>query len=343
MFEPLLGQNSIKKTLCDSIGAGRLSHAYVFCGPEGSGRKSFAAEFSRAVMCREPESDGSPCGRCMSCRLFEAGTNPDYKLITGDISKNSVGIDAVRLLEEDVSTAPEYGAKKVYVIDRSEKLTVQAQNALLKTVEEPPEYVMLIFICSNADALIDTIRSRTVRLDFARNTDEEVLEVFRKRAGEAHSKEEEQIVTAYADGIIGRAVQFSDFESFGKLREELFRVIGLLARRASEFVLEFSRLFSENTDNKEFLFFELSSAIRDLMLYSRFEGGFSLQNMQYSAKIKQLSGLFSQYVWGQMLDEINSTWRAAGRNANYKILVDVLAVRLKTLADGAVDDGKTGY
>ena len=339
MFEDLLGQNTVKKALYDSVRADRLSHAYVFCGPEGSGRKSFAAEFAKAVMCKDPRKDASPCGECTSCRLLSAGTNPDYKLITGDVSKNSVGIDAVRLLEEDVSTAPEYGAKKVYVIDRSEKLTVQAQNALLKTIEEPPEYVMLIFICANADALIDTVRSRTVRLDFARNTDEEVLEIYRRRAEKTGSEEEEQIVTAYADGIIGRAVKFSGFEELSKLREELFRVLKLLTGKRSAFIIEFNRLFSDNSDSREFLFFELSSALRDLMLYSRYGGVVSLQNMQYRVTIKRLSELFEQTVWGQMLEEVNNSWIAAGRNANYKILVEVLAVRLRELADGAMKNG----
>ena len=114
MFETLLGQEYVKRTLTDALAAGRVGHAYLFCGPAGIGRKSFAAEFGRAVMCTAPVEGGEPCGQCLSCRLTAAGNNPDYKVISGEEGKTGIGVETVRALEEDIVTAPTAGRRKIY-------------------------------------------------------------------------------------------------------------------------------------------------------------------------------------------------------------------------------------
>jgi DNA polymerase-3 subunit delta' len=332
MFEKLLGQEFVKRSLSEAVSTGRIGHAYAFCGPDGIGRKSFAREFALPAMCTEMDGRTEPCGRCAACRLSAAGTNPDLSVIAGDPGRATIGVETVRALEEDIATAPTVSARKVYIIDRSEKLTVQAQNALLKTIEEPPEYVMLILICSNPALLIDTVRSRITRLDFARNSPEEVLTAYRAGRGDKGelSRDDERFVVSYADGIIGRALQLNDFGLFGRLREELLDALSALEGRASVFRRRFTELFTakENADQKEFLFFELTSFLRDLMLSARFGAGAPLQNEQFRDKIEELSALTGCHGWEKMLDKTAEAYKLMGQNVNFRMMIANLAADL---------------
>ena len=329
MFETLLGQEYVKRTLTDAVSTGHAGHAYLFCGPAGIGRKSFAAEFGRALMCRTPDADGNACGQCLSCRLMAAGTNPDYKLITGEEGKTGIGVETVRALEEDIVTAPSTGLRKIYVIDRSEKLTVQAQNALLKTIEEPPEYAMLIFICANPSLLIDTVRSRVTRLDFARNTREEVLQAYGEQSGKGAelTPEDRDLIAAYADGIIGRALQFTDFELFGRLREELFGAMTQLGVSGSSFLQRFTDALTgeDAAKNKEFVFFELTSFVRDAAMVARFGDDAPLQNSKYRYELDKLAACLGRHGCSRMLDRIGDAWLCVGQNVNYRSVAVNLA------------------
>lgn len=338
MFETLLGQEYVKRTLTDALAAGRVGHAYLFCGPAGIGRKSFAAEFGRAVMCTSPGEGGEPCGQCLSCRLTAAGNNPDYKVISGEEGKTGIGVETVRALEEDIVTAPTAGRRKIYVVDRSEKLTAQAQNALLKTIEEPPEYAMLIFICANPSLLIDTVRSRVTRLDLARNTREEVLRAYGEKAGKGAelTPEDRDLIAAYADGIIGRALQFTDFELFGRLREELFGALGQLTSSPSRFFQSFTdALTSEDAaKNKEFVFFELTSYVRDAAMLARFGEDATLQNSKYRTELTRLAESLGKHGCAQMLDNIAGAWLRTGQNVNYRSVAVNLAADFIDTAKG---------
>ena len=336
MFEQLLGQDNIKRTLSEAAAGGKVGHAYVFCGPEGIGRKSFAREFARGVMCTGGNFGGSvPCGQCTSCLLMAAWTNPDFKLIRGEENRATIGVETGRGIEEDIATAPTVSAKKVYVIDRSEKLTVQAQNALLKTIEEPPEYVMLVLICSNPALLIDTVRSRVTRLDFARYSREEVLTAYRgDGTGGELSPEDEEFVVSYADGIIGRGLQFKDFELYGALREKIFDALLLLKKSAASFFTEFTGLFTDkgNAEKKEFMFFELTSIVRDAMIFARTKDGEALQNRQFRNKIEELAGIAGRHGWEKILDAVTEAYRLTGQNVNYRMIIVNLAAEMREAA-----------
>ena len=334
MFERLLGQESIKRTLSEAVNTGRYGHAYVFCGPDGIGRKSFARELARGVMCTGPDGTEKPCGNCPSCRFIAAGTNPDFKLISGDENRASIGVEYIRRLEEDIATAPTVSAKKVYVIDRSEKLTVEAQNALLKTIEEPPEYVMLILICSNPSMLIDTVRSRVIRLDFARYSREDVLAAYRM-AGEASgiTAEEEDFIVSYADGIIGRGLLFKDFGLYGKLRERIFDVLSMLGSgkgKAGTFYMEFIALFTDkdNLPYKDFLFFELTAIVRDVMIFARTGSTQALQNRQFGNKIEELAKITGRHGWEKIVDAVTRAYPLTVQNVNQRMIAANLAAQI---------------
>ena len=163
-FEDVKGQDAIVKTLRNQLKAGRIGHAYLFCGTRGTGKTSVAKIFAKAVNCEHP-SDGSPCGECMVCRTIAAGAS--MNVIEIDAASNN-GVDNIREIREEVAYRPTEGRYKVYIIDEVHMLSIGAFNALLKTLEEPPEYVIFILATTEAHKIPITILSRCQRYDFKR-------------------------------------------------------------------------------------------------------------------------------------------------------------------------------
>lgn len=163
-FEDVKGQDAIVKTLKNQISAGRIGHAYLFCGTRGTGKTTVAKIFAKAVNCEHPV-DGSPCGECAACRAIAAGNS--MNVIEIDAASNN-GVDNIREIREEVAYRPTEGCYKVYIIDEVHMLSIGAFNALLKTLEEPPEYVIFILATTEANKIPVTILSRCQRYDFKR-------------------------------------------------------------------------------------------------------------------------------------------------------------------------------
>ena len=156
----LLGNEELKKRLLASFRAGKQSHCYLICGPEGSGKRTLAAYMSQALQC---EGERVPCGQCDGCRKVKANVHPDV-IVVDDPEKKSVQVAEVREVQEDAFIRPNEGKKKIYLIPRAHLMTEQAQNALLKLIEEPPHYAVFLLLTANAEKLLPTVRSRSVEL-----------------------------------------------------------------------------------------------------------------------------------------------------------------------------------
>ena len=163
-FEDVKGQDAIVRTLKNQINADRIGHAYLFCGTRGTGKTTVAKIFAKAVNCEHPV-DGSPCGECAMCKSIAAGTS--MNVIEIDAASNN-GVDNIREIREEVTYRPTEGKYKVYIIDEVHMLSIGAFNALLKTLEEPPEYVIFILATTEAHKIPITILSRCHRYDFKR-------------------------------------------------------------------------------------------------------------------------------------------------------------------------------
>jgi DNA polymerase-3 subunit gamma/tau len=163
-FSKILAQKHITRTLANAINSGRISHAYLFCGPRGTGKTSTARVLAKSLNCVNGPTS-SPCGECTNCREIKAGVSPDVFEI--DAASNR-GIDDIRELRENVRYAPVAGRYKIYIIDEVHRLTNEAFDALLKTLEEPPAHVIFIFATTEPQNLPATILSRTQRFDFKR-------------------------------------------------------------------------------------------------------------------------------------------------------------------------------
>ncbi len=171
-FSEVKGQDAIVKTLKNQIIGDRIGHAYLFCGTRGTGKTTVAKIFAKAVNCEQPV-DGSPCGKCAMCRAISDGTS--MNVIEIDAASNN-GVDNIRQIREEVQYRPTQGKYKVYIIDEVHMLSIGAFNALLKTLEEPPEYVIFILATTEAHKIPVTILSRCQRFDFKRISVDTIVE-----------------------------------------------------------------------------------------------------------------------------------------------------------------------
>lgn len=170
-FEDVKGQDHIVTTLKNQIKSDRVGHAYLFCGTRGTGKTTIAKILARAVNCENP-ADGNPCGECPTCQAIAAGTS--MNVIEIDAASNN-GVDNIRQIVDEVSYSPAEGKKKVYIIDEVHMLSTGAFNALLKTLEEPPSYVIFILATTEAQKIPITILSRCQRYDFKRIANETIV------------------------------------------------------------------------------------------------------------------------------------------------------------------------
>lgn len=170
-FSEVVGQEHVTRTLRNAVATGRTVHAYLFCGPRGTGKTSTARILAKAVNCLDPQ-DGEPCNRCVSCITMAEGRAMD--LIEIDAASNR-GIDDARELRDKIRFSPGEARFKVYIIDECHMLTSEASNALLKTLEEPPEHAILILATTEAHKILPTISSRCQRFDFRRIPMEDIV------------------------------------------------------------------------------------------------------------------------------------------------------------------------
>ena len=209
VFEDVRGQEHIVKTLKNQIKLGRVGHAYLFCGTRGTGKTSVAKIFAKAVNCLNPK-DGSPCGECAMCRSIQNQTS--MNVIEIDAASNN-GVDNIREIREEVEYSPTEGRYKVYIIDEVHMLSIGAFNALLKTLEEPPEYVIFILATTEAHKIPITILSRCQRYDFRRITIDTIAERLQELVDKEGMDVEEKAlryIARAADGSMRDALSLLD-------------------------------------------------------------------------------------------------------------------------------------
>lgn len=220
-FQGIIGHKDVLTHLQNAMDMGKVSHAYIINGETGSGKKTVARAFAQALQCENEED--RPCGKCHSCLQAQSGNHPDIIEVTHD-KPNSIGVDDIReQVVEDVSVRPYSSRYKVYIISDGEKMTAQAQNALLKTIEEPPAYVVVLILTANASALLPTILSRCVRLDMKPISDEQVRNYLMEHVQIPDYQAD--ICVAFAQGNIGKAIQLASSERFSEIRSSAVHLV----------------------------------------------------------------------------------------------------------------------
>lgn len=202
MFDNILGNNKIKELLINSVKNNKTSHSYLFLGTDGIGKKLIAKEFAKMILCTD---ENKYCNKCKSCIEFDTNNNPDFKMIEPD--GNSLKIEQIREFQSKVTEKPIISSRKVYIINDSDKMTSEAQNCLLKTLEEPPEFVTIILIGSNENAFLSTIKSRCMILHFNKISNDEI-KVFLEE--NYQTKINSKVMLDAFQGSIGKALQLQD-------------------------------------------------------------------------------------------------------------------------------------
>lgn len=333
-FGNLIGQDRVKATLSELVLSGKIGHAYLFNGPSGVGKKSFARVFAGSVMCPNT-ANGERCGVCECCVLLENDTNPDYKLICPAEGKNSIGVETVREMQEDMIKAPVFGVRKVYVIDGAEKMTEQAQNAFLKILEEPPSYVLMLLLCDNTLSILDTVKSRVIRIDFSRNSNDEIREKYRslcREKGIAPEEDRQELLCSYADGLMRRVLDFMDGDGILEKRRAVMDALKMLLRGDIRAKVKMAELIGGKNGSYEFILFTMISYMRDIMLTARFGRHAALQNPDYRDDIYALSRDIGYYRAKSGLGAIDRCYKKLKRNASPDIAIDYMLIELRESA-----------
>lgn len=217
IFENIIGNQKNKKILEDIIIKNKIANAYMFIGQESIGKFLFAKEFAKAILCL---NENKPCNKCKSCLEFDNSNNPDLTIIEPD--GNNVKIEQIRELNRKVVEKPIVSTKKVYIINDGQNITKEAQNALLKTLEEPPEYVTIILITTSESAFLPTIKSRCTKINFNKLTEEEMLKILKEKYNYQNVG---NIVYKTSNGSISKSIQIiekqSEFEDINKMFSNL--------------------------------------------------------------------------------------------------------------------------
>lgn len=220
-FKDILGHEGIITHLQNAISMNKVSHSYIISGEDGLGKLMLADAFAKTLQCEEGGS--SPCGKCHSCIQAESNNQPDIIHVTHE-KPNSIGVDDVRQqLVDDIVIKPYSSRYKVYILDEAEKLTVQAQNAILKTIEEPPAYAVIIFLTNNEGVFLPTILSRCVMLSLKPVKNQLIIEYLMKncKVPEYHA----QLCAAFAQGRPGRAVKLAASPDFEEIKSNIIKLL----------------------------------------------------------------------------------------------------------------------
>ena len=217
-FPQVTGHEEIRRHLMAAVTSGRISHAYLFDGMEGVGRRTMARAFIQALLCTENKGRSEGCGHCVACRTVLDGNHPDVHWIRPEKGSGTIRVGQIRQeLVQDMMVRPYQSAYKIYVIEKAELLGTEAQNAMLKTIEEPPAYGVVLLLTNGASMLLPTIRSRCVTLNFQPLPQTQIRQVLRgERCFGAPRRRPEPL---FQQGSLGQALALAGDEEFAALQE----------------------------------------------------------------------------------------------------------------------------
>jgi DNA polymerase-3 subunit delta' len=217
-FQSIIGHEQNVEHLQKAVEKGQVSHAYIFNGENGIGKMTTAKAFAKALLCEK----NSSCGFCQPCVQVEADNHPDVIYVTHE--KEGITVDDIRnQVNNTIAVKPYSSEYKIYIIDDADKMNQAAQNALLKTIEEPPAYAVIILLADNKDAFLETILSRCVILNFGPIRESQVREYLHKYYGEGNVREE--LAVSYSMGNIGKAKRVMESDEFNEMKDHCLNML----------------------------------------------------------------------------------------------------------------------
>lgn len=323
--ERLIGHDAVLKHIRSAVSAGRVSHAYLVEGAEGAGKKTLAGQFAMALLCKAPEN-GEPCGRCDSCRVFLSGNHPDMHYIRPG-EKGTLPVQRIREeLVQDMEILPYYSGRKIYIVERAHLMNAQAQNALLKTIEEPPAYGVILLLAESVQSFLPTVRSRCVLLRLLPLPEEKVRKILTGRYGVEESTA--RACAALCGGSVGQALRLAGSEDFIRLRERWMEWLSGLARQETWEVLARAKALEEDKAVIEDVLRMMQIWFRDLIILRETGSLSGCVCRDLDAKLESSANLYEIPELYRKIEVLEDAKKKLSHNVNYGLWSDWLLVEL---------------
>ncbi len=325
-FVDIVGQEQLKEHLENAIRLNKVSHAYIINGERNAGKEFIAKTFAMALQC-EDRQDVEPCQECHSCKQALGANHPDIIFINHE-KPGTIGVEDIRTqINGDVAIKPYSGPRKIYIMNEGEKMTVQAQNALLKTLEEPPEYAVILILTTNVDSLLPTILSRCVVLNMKPVRDAQIKKFLMDTMEIPDYKAD--ICAAFARGNVGKARLLAKSEEFDKVKEEAVTLLKYINEmELNEIVAAIKKINEYKFDVNDYMDI-LSIWYRDVLLFKATHDANNLifrEEIQYIRKVADRS---TYEGIEKIIDALDKSKQRLSANVNFDLTMELLLLTIK--------------
>lgn len=326
-FSDIIGQEAIKDYFKNAIGRNKVSHAYIINGERSSGKEFIAHIFAMALQCEDLNEDMEPCHQCHSCKQALNNNQPDIIKVTHE-KPNTIGVEDIRTqINSNIAIKPYNSPHKIYIMNEGEKMTTQAQNALLKTLEEPPEYAVILILTTNVSSLLPTILSRCVVLNMKPVADNLIKKYLMEI--EAVPDYKADISVAFARGNLGKARVLATSEEFDNIKEEAIKLLKYIDEmEISEVVAAIKKINEYKLDVNDYLDI-LSIWYRDVLL---FKATNDLNHLIFKEEIKYIRKIADKSAYEGIEVIIDALEKAKSRlnaNVNFDLTMEMLLLTIK--------------
>lgn len=324
-FSELIGNEQIKEHFLHAISSGKVSHCYVISGEDGLGKMTAAKAFAQTLEC-QAEPANRPCGVCHSCTQFLSGNHPDV-IFPGHEKPTVIGVDDVRTqIIGDIQIKPYCSPYKIYIVDEAQKLSVQAQNALLKTIEEPPAYGIILLLTTNAASMLETILSRSIVLNMKPVESEAFTSYMREKV-----VDEDKIPTLekFSQGNIGKGLKLAQSDDF----ISMIQTIMLLLKTASK--MPFSELLESIAKLEEYklsikdCFGFMQMWYRDILIFKATRDPNLLIFAEEYSAINKVAQTCGYNEINRILEAINTASARLDANVNFQLTLELLWLTIR--------------
>ena len=323
-FQDIIGQEHMTGHLQNAIRMGKVSHAYIIQGEAGSGKKLLADTFAAALQCEEGGIE--PCGHCQSCKQAVSGNHPDIRRVTHE--KASISVDDIRLqLNNDILVKPYSRPYKVYIIDEAEKMTEQAQNAMLKTIEEPPAYAVILLLTVNAKLLLPTILSRCILLNVRPVARGQITKLLTEHYGIAGFMAD--VAADFADGVPGKAIAYAQSGEFVNLKDEVIRLLRRLDSMPAEEIYKKVKEWAGSKPAIPDILSLIQLWYRDILVMKSTDGA---GRLVFREEERELASRADNMSYGQIEDclkSIETIKQRMNANVNLEVSLEMLLYTIK--------------
>lgn len=324
-FEDIIGQEQIKEHFRKSLETGKISHAYIINGERAAGKEFIANLFAMALQC-EASSD-RPCGQCHSCKQALSGNQPDIIKVTHE-KPNTIGVDDVRSqINNDICIKPYSSPYKIYIMNEAEKMTVQAQNALLKTLEEPPEYGIIFLLTTNVNSMLQTILSRCVVLNMKPVRDELMRDYLMNQLQIPDYRAE--VCIAFARGNVGKAKMLASSEDFETIKDEALSLLKYIVDMDTTEIVAAIKKISEYQMDVNDYFDIISIWYRDVLLFKATNDASHLVFKNEIQQIRKVVGRTSYEGIERVLIALERAKQRLDANVNFDLTMELLLLEIK--------------